>query len=137
MRFVFAAIALFCLCCSVAVGQTQENLITMERVIKKLPPVGTDPELDAARCGDYLMYWADPKGVTPKGPRIGYILESTPGDPPKTSFVFTFLRYKFVIVKDSSKTKPTAQAQMRDGTVTSIIIRMSSSDHAKATCLRK
>ena len=108
MRFLtlFAAATLFSFCLPAQTGS-----LTAQRTIQKLPVPGTDSEVDKARCGDYLFYWADPQGVKPKGSRLGYIAEPTSGDPANTSYVFTFLKNKFVFITDASKRRPTARSR--------------------------
>ena len=124
-------------CCCLTAQQNSMTVMTAERTIQKLPAPGTDAEMDKARCGDYLLYWANPQGLTLSGPRLGYVTERMAGDPPDASIAFTFLKSKFVVITDASKAQPTAKAEVKDGTVASITIRISPADRKKAACLMK
>jgi hypothetical protein len=106
----------------------QENPVTVERPIMKLRNVGQDAEVDAARCGEYLLFWAKPVGIRPDGPRIAYNVEKVSGDPDGATLAYSFLKERFVFIEDNTKKTPTSKLDLVDGKVTKVTIKMSGRD---------
>lgn len=110
----------------------QESPLTRERPLKKVFAQKGDTEVQAALCGEYLLFWANPQGVSPKGPRFAYNTQVMPGDPPNANLGFSFLKNVFVFVTDDSKKTPTAQLTVSNGVVTKVTVRISAQDRAKS-----
>lgn len=131
-----------------------------ERPIDRLPafPPG-DKELAETRCGDHFLYFANPEGYTPPGPRIGYILQSRKDDPAvkgqKVRMTMIFLKMKFRVLIDNAKKNPTSEfilsraiagevhaegentfhVVLNPNDIDEILIRISAADFQKSTCL--
>jgi hypothetical protein len=111
---------------------------TAERTIQKLPPQGTDEEVDKNRCGDYFVHGRFHIGdIVDEAAcdvvhdyKIGYVLETLPSDPAGAvvSGLFAPDKFHFEIVE--TKIKPTVRLETdANGNVVKVRVKISLEDY--------
>lgn len=141
---------------------TEPALLRGERTITKLKP-GNETDTMLSRCGDHFLFWKNPIGLRPPGPRVGFMTEYRDGDPQiegkDTTLLLAFLYEKLRVVIDNSKKLPTSRVvltesakkeleqfrgndhqallfAMRTSSIREVVIRISQADYKKASaCL--